>query len=193
MTTKFAAKGSRRLVSTAVLIAMLVLSAGPKGHASEDVPEPADYRTDNYRTKVPKSLKGAASVPSTEAAKALFDAGAVFIDVYPRAPKPPNLPKSTVWREPAHRSIAGAHWLPNVGYGVISAEIQGYFTAHLERLTGGDNAKPVVFFCLRDCWMSWNAAKRAMSMGYTTVHWFPDGSDGWEDMLYPVADLAPVP
>ena len=27
--------------------------------------------------------------------------------------------------------------------------------------------------------MSWNAAKRAMTLGYTHVVWYPEGSDGW--------------
>ena len=47
--------------------------------------------------------------------------GAIFIDVYPQAPKPANLPAGTFWRDPAHRSIEGAHWLPNVGYGASLA------------------------------------------------------------------------
>lgn len=158
----------------------------------DGVPEPDAYKTDNYRSAVPQSLTGAASVPGPEAAKALFAAGAVFVDVYPRAPKPPNLPASTVWREPPHRSIPGASWLPNVGYGVISEETQAYFTTQLQRLTGGDKAKPLVFFCLSDCWMSWNAAKRAIAMGHTTVHWFPDGTDGWELIGEPLVDVTPA-
>ena len=31
----------------------------------------------------------------------------------------------------------------------------------------------------KPCWMSWNAAKRAVALGYTGVNWFPEGSDGW--------------
>ena len=27
--------------------------------------------------------------------------------------------------------------------------------------------------------MSWNAAKRALSWGYSNVAWYPDGTDGW--------------
>lgn len=164
-----------------------------EAHGSYEVAEPDGYKSDNYRSPVPKTLRGAASVASTDDAKRLFDTGAVFIDVYPRAPKPPNLPASTIWRDPPHTSIAGAHWLPNVGYGTISAETQAYFTTRLSDLTGGDPTKPVVFFCQRECWMSWNAAKRAMEMGYKTVHWFPDGSDGWADWGFDVAKINPMP
>ena len=27
--------------------------------------------------------------------------------------------------------------------------------------------------------MSWNAAKRALALGYTHVAWYPEGTDGW--------------
>ena len=38
----------------------------------------------------------------------------------------------------------------------------------------------LVIYCQADCWMSWNAAKRALSYGYPNVAWYPDGTDGWE-------------
>jgi rhodanese-related sulfurtransferase len=28
--------------------------------------------------------------------------------------------------------------------------------------------------------MSWNAAKQALSYGYTNVAWYPEGTDGWQ-------------
>ena len=37
-----------------------------------------------------------------------------------------------------------------------------------------------MIYCQADCWMSWNAAKRALSYGYTNVAWYPDGTEGWE-------------
>ena len=162
--------------------------------APSDTPvaEPSGYRTDNYRTPVPKTLTGAKGVLTADAAKHMMDdAHAVFFDVYPRAPKPPNLPASTVWHDPPHRSIMGALWLPNAGYGVVSAETQAYFEAKLALHTVADKSKPVVFFCLRDCWMSWNAAKRAISMGYTAVYWFSEGTDAWEESGYPVTNIEP--
>ena len=51
----------------------------------------------------------------------------------------------------------------------------------------------MVIYCLRDCWMSWNAAKRALSYGYPNVAWYPDGTDGWERASLPVEDTQPVP
>lgn len=178
----------RSLIAAALLLAAII----PAAAAEETVvPEPEGYRTENYRAPVPATLKGA-RVIDADAAEALVKEGdAVFIDVYPQAPKPPNLPKSTVWRTPKHESIKGAIWLPNVGYGVLNRDFQVYFREGLERLSGGDKNKPLVFFCLRDCWMSWNAAKRALEWGHENVIWFPDGLDGWKEWNLPTETATP--
>ncbi len=44
---------------------------------------------------------------------------------------------------------------------------------------------PVLFFCLAECWMSWNAAKRALEYGYSNVFWYPEGTDGWRFEEWP--------
>lgn len=155
--------------------------------------EPSDYRTDDYRKPVPLTLKGATVFSIDDAMKVWSAKTAVFIDVYPHAPKPPNLPAGTLWRETTHQSIEDAVWLPNVGYGVLSAATDAYFRRNLITLTHGDTAKEIVFFCLRNCWMSWNAAKRALSYGYTHVDWFRDGTDGWQEAGGLVVDVRPLP
>ena len=157
-------------------------------------PEPADYRMSDFRSPVPTTLKGAKVLTADEAAD-LWNSkgGAIFIDVYPQAPKPANLPAGTFWRDPSHRSLEGAHWLPNVGYGALSPAIDEYFRTHLDILTGGKKDAPLVFFCLRNCWMSWNAAKRALAYGYSDVAWYPEGTDGWARANLPLADSQPEP
>jgi rhodanese-related sulfurtransferase len=40
--------------------------------------------------------------------------------------------------------------------------------------------------------MSWNAAKRAVSWGYTDVLWYPDGTDGWQEAGLPLAEARPA-
>lgn len=146
----------------------------------------------DYRAPVPKTLARAHVVDARDA-EALLAKGAVFIDVYPRPPKPPGLPPKTVWRSPKHQSIQGAVWLPNVGYGKLADAPESYFRSNLMRLTDGDTSKPLVFFCLRDCWMSWNAAKRALEWGYANVTWFPDGTDGWQEIGNDIANVEPEP
>ena len=57
-----------------------------------------------------------------------------------------------------------------------------------------DNRKrPLVFYCLKDCWMSWNAAKRALAQGYPNVDWYPEGSDGWAAAGLPLEKRTPEP
>jgi rhodanese-related sulfurtransferase len=41
--------------------------------------------------------------------------------------------------------------------------------------------------------MSWNAAKRALTLGYTRVAWYPQGTDGWATQGLPLETRTPVP
>lgn len=165
-------------------------AAAATAHDTE-VAEPDGFRPDRYREPVPKTLKGAKVVTTAEAEVLHKDGKAVFIDVYPQAPKPPNLPVGTLWRDPQHLTVPGATWLPNVGYGLVTPETEARFKAQLKKLSGGATGKALVFYCLRNCWMSWNAAKRAMTYGYTNVIWFPDGNDGWQEGGNDLAEVKP--
>jgi PQQ-dependent catabolism-associated CXXCW motif protein len=163
------------------------------GLKAPTVAEPETYRTDEYRKPVPATLKGAKVITAGEASALWTAKSAVFIDVYPHAPKPDNLPATTIWREPQHFTIENAKWLANVGYGVLSADAESYFKRNLEKLTGGDKAKPLVFFCLRNCWMSWNSSKRALTYGYTNINWFSEGTDAWQEIGQPITEAKPEP
>jgi len=55
-----------------------------------------------------------------------------------------------------------------------------FFHTHLEDAVKGVRDRPIVFYCLADCWMSWNATKRAASWGYRRLYWYRDGIDAWE-------------
>lgn len=156
-------------------------------------PQPDGYRLENYRAPTPSSLEGARTIDTVEAARLWRDKSAVFIDVMPQAPRPANLPAGTIWRDKPRFSIPGSAWLPDTGYGELAAATEAYLKAGLATLTGGDRAKPVVIYCLRDCWMSWNAAKRAVAWGYTHVIWYPEGTDGWQAADLPLEPAQPVP
>ncbi|WP_103225455.1 PQQ-dependent catabolism-associated CXXCW motif protein [Roseibium marinum] len=169
------------------------MTVWPAALCAQGVPEPDDYREEPYRGPVPETLSGG-TVVSSEEAHALWQTGdAAFIDVLPRAPKPENLPAGTIWRDKPRLSIPGSLWLPNVGYGRIAEITSEYFRSGLEKATGGDTARPVLFFCLDECWMSWNAARRALEYGYETVYWYPEGTDGWTFEDFPVEELQPEP
>ncbi len=185
-----------------LLVGMLLLvptapaaqeAAATQGATRQTVEEPAAYREDEYRAPVPATLAGA-TVVSTAEAHALWESGgAAFIDVLPRPPKPAKLPEGTVWNEKPRISIERAIWLPNTGYGKLADPTLAYFRNGLEKATGGDQTKPLLFFCLPDCWMSWNAAKRALELGYGKVYWYPEGSEGWAAAGHPTVQLQPEP
>jgi PQQ-dependent catabolism-associated CXXCW motif protein len=175
--------------------AFLLLATGLLGWTAPlyaaDVPEPDGYRMEEYRAPVPATLKGA-RVVTTEEAEALWrNKQAVFFDVMPNAPKPANLPEGTIWRDKARNDIPGSVWLANVGYGEINAETAAYFRAGIAAAVGTNTSKPLLFYCMTNCWMSWNAAKRAVEWGYAPVLWYPSGSDGWENAKLPLEENRP--
>jgi PQQ-dependent catabolism-associated CXXCW motif protein len=174
----------------ALALACLLLASGAV--RGGDAPEPDGYWSGEYRTPTPATLQGARVVTTAEA-KQLWDAkDAVFVDVMPHAPKPANLPAGTIWRERPRQNIPGSIWLPDTGYGELAAVTERYLRDNLARATGGDRGKRLVVYCLKDCWMSWNAAKRALAMGYTNVVWYPDGTDGWASADLPLEPSTPV-
>lgn len=155
--------------------------------------EPEAYRLGAYRAPVPATLTGA-TVIDTARAFALWRAKtAVFIDALPHAPRPEGLPRDAVWRDKPRFDLPGSVWLPDTGYGEISEATQRYFEKGLARASGEDKQKPLVFYCLADCWMSWNAAKRALALGYANVSWYPEGTDGWAAAKHPLEERKPEP
>jgi PQQ-dependent catabolism-associated CXXCW motif protein len=161
--------------------------------AQERPPEPDGYRMEDYRAPVPATLAGV-RVLTTAEADAIWRAKAgVFVDVMPRAPKPQNLPEGTVWRDKPRFNIPGSLWLPDTGYGKLAEATEDYFRQGLARASGGNKAALLVIYCQENCWMSWNAARRALSYGYTNIAWFPDGTEGWERALLPTTESQPEP
>ncbi len=159
---------------------------------SQGVPEPEGYRTGEYRAPTPATLKGARVLTTEQAEELWRSRQAVFVDVMPHAPRPANLPAGTIWRERPRPDIPGSIWLPDTGYGALAAVTESYLRDNLARAAAGDRARLLVFYCLRDCWMSWNAAKRALQMGYTNVAWYPEGTDGWTDADLPLQPATPA-
>jgi len=175
----------------AVVLASLVLAV--PSLAQQQISEPDGYRTENYRAPVPATLSGA-RVLSTQEAEAIWRAkSGIFIDVLPRPPKPKNLPEGTVWRDKPRSNIPGSMWLPDTGYGALAAPTEAYLRQGLAHASGGNRQAQLVIYCQADCWMSWNAAKRALSYGYPNVAWYPEGTDGWERADLPLDQSQPEP
>jgi len=177
----------------AARVLLVILGFGLAGPAVAEVPEPNDYRQDNYRGDVPATLKGATVVDAKQVHEMMAEEAVVVIDVLPQPPRPAELPATTLWHPPARHDIPGSIWLANVGFGGLSAEMDAYFRHALEGVSLGQKDRKLVFYCEAKCWMSWNAAKRAVEYGYTAVYWFPDGMQGWTEAGYPTLLNAPVP
>jgi len=161
--------------------------------ADEALPEPDSYRMADYRAPTPATLKGATVLTTEEAHEIWRKNSAAFIDVLPQAPRPANLGPEVVWRDKPRLDIPGSIWLPDTGYGALAQVTEDYFRAGIRKATGDDTSKPIVFYCLRNCWMSWNAAKRAVALGYRAVAWYPEGSDGWAAAGFPLENCSPEP
>ena len=172
--------------------ALLMLAASVLPAAGAE-PEPAGYRGEPYRAPVPETLAGAVVVDD-DAALALWRSGAVpFVDVLPRVARPPDLPPDTIWIDHPRASIPGSVWLPDTGYQALDPARLAYFLDALDALTSGDRSRPLLFFCKTDCWMSWNAAKRALEYGFSRVFWYPGGTDGWEAAGGALEPIEPQP
>ena len=123
----------------------------------------------------------------------LRDQRAILIDVSPITGLGYD-PATGRWRAAkAHQSLPGAVWLPEVGRGALEPTIERYLAYNLARLTDGDRARALILFCHADCWMSWNAIKRADQLGYKRLYWFPEGTDGWRDWDRELVSVLPTP
>jgi PQQ-dependent catabolism-associated CXXCW motif protein len=157
------------------------------------VPEPDSYRMDHYRAPVPDTVRGASVVHTADLSKLIASQHPILIDVLP-APAPPADPRPGLPRMPLpHADIPGSIWLPDVGRGAITPQADAWFRTQLAQATHGDKTMPVVFYCLSNCWMSWNATKRAVGYGYTHAIWYPEGADGWQAAGDPTQAAHPVP
>jgi PQQ-dependent catabolism-associated CXXCW motif protein len=181
------------MIAAAIRVAFAAMVLAAAGSAAAEVPEPNAYRLEDYRAPTPATLRGARVITTSEAATIWRNHTASFVDVLPRAPRPRDLPAGTVWHDKPRANIPGSVWLPDVGYGELAPSMAEYFSKGLERATDGDRARMLVLYCLADCWMSWNAAKRALSLGYSNVAWYPEGTDGWLAAGLPLENATPKP
>ena len=150
------------------------------------------YRLERYRAPVPDDVPGATRVSAPEV-RALLAKGALAIDVFGVANTRFDEFDGS-WIVAKQRvSIPGAVWLPEVGKGTPPHDILTYLDENLARLTRGDKACPLIFFCIADCWMSWNAVQHAAAMGYTNIYWFANGTDGWLDEGWNLVPVDPIP
>lgn len=147
------------------------------------------YRISLYRSPTPDHVQGATIIDTPTLQALLTQTPApVLIDVYRR-----QWLQGRFIDDQPHANLPGSRWLANTGDGDLTPEWQNYFVRHVYAYSGGNLARPLVFYCRADCWLSWNAVKRAANLGYTSVYWYRDGLDAWEAAKLPVSVAQPEP
>jgi len=151
------------------------------------------YRIAHYRSPTPESVPGGTRIMAADVPELIAGQHAILIDVMPSEGARPE-PKSGQWYLlKSHQNIAGSTWLADVGHGVLNPDQSRYFTENLARLTHGDVSRAVIFYCKADCWMAWNAVRRAAAFGYQNIYWLSEGTDGWTDWGGDLVDAKPEP
>jgi PQQ-dependent catabolism-associated CXXCW motif protein len=80
-----------------------------------------------------------------------------------------------------HRTLPGAIYMPGAGDpGTFKDRVQRKLSPVLAQLTSRNANQPLVFLCEgAKCWESYNAALRAMQLGYRNVLWYRGGLSSW--------------
>lgn len=176
--------GCRHLI--ALCLAALLTAAGPADWRASPFHDPVTlYRIDRPRSPVPAPPEGVVALD--DAGVARLAGRALLIDVSPVVAGRRD-PASGRWAlAEAAQSIPGALWFPEAGRAPGDPAIVGHFLARVPALAAG---RPVIVFCLADCWMSWNAALRLHRAGLK-VAWYGAGRDGWAAAGRPLAPVMP--
>src|SRR3984957_1652934 len=160
--------------------------------AAPAVQEPQGYWMGAIHGPVAATLSGATVIHTKKLAALLKLGGVMVVDVSDAPRRPDNMASAALWLPLPHPVIPGALWIPGAGIGAISPPVDTLFRARLAQGTHNDLAHRLVIYCHRNCWLSWNAAKRAVSYGYRNVFWFPDGMEGWRAAGFPTATAEPL-
>lgn len=155
------------------------------------VTEPATVWQGDIKAPVPSTIAGGKVIRARALARLIKQNNVILIDVSNEQRRPAELAPGAPWLPVAHRAIPGARWLPGVGEGVTSPQLEEQFRRQLALSLANDANRPLVFYCHERCWLSWNAAKRAIGYGYKHVFWFPDGIEGWTAAGFPTVQVSP--
>jgi PQQ-dependent catabolism-associated CXXCW motif protein len=144
-----------------------------------DVQEPEGFWTGPINSDVPATIGGGKVIHAQELAQLLKQTQPLVIDVSNEPKRPAGMAPDAPWLPLPQQVIPGGVWLPGVGIANIAPEADALYRKYLSQSTGGELDHPIVIYCHEHCWLSWNAAKRAIGYGYRRVYWFPEGMEGW--------------
>lgn len=178
--------GRRPILATVLLLAAAAPDTPPS--------EPPGLWSGPMQGVVPATLAGATVLPTAGAAIAfLADHQSLPIDVAAAPERPLGMAAGMPWLPPAHQDIPGSIWLPGAGQAVLQPDRAEAYLGAVRGRTGNDPGRFVMVYCHRNCWASWNAAKRLVQAGYSHVAWFPPGIEGWAGAELPLERTEPTP
>jgi PQQ-dependent catabolism-associated CXXCW motif protein len=162
------------------LLAPALIALDASTPAMAQAPEPQGLWDGAMQGATPLSLAGAAVLDTQKLANLIVQEKPLLIDFSKADVQPPTAVRKDIPWMPAHKSIPGAIWMPGGGSADASPAFAKAFAERIGALTAGDLQKPIVTFCHPNCWASWNAAKRLVTLGYRRIHWYPEGIEGWQ-------------
>lgn len=178
-----------KFVFTALAATLLCLGVATSYAEQSQLFNQEGYRSTQYRSPTPMFSNYAKTIePSELLALQKKDPQLLLVDVY----RNPWLRGQFTLQE-QHSNLPKSLWLANCGDGSLSDEWMAYCQQNLKQATSDNKAYPIVFYCRSDCWLGWNAAKRAHALGYNNLYWLRDGTDGWEQADLPLEPAQPVP
>jgi PQQ-dependent catabolism-associated CXXCW motif protein len=155
-------------------------------------PEPAGFWTGPVNSAVPATIAGGKVINDAHRLRLLLKRPeTITVDVSNAPRRPDNLATGAPWLPLPHQAIPGSLWIPGAGLGQVPATVDEFFRKQLATATGNDLSRQVIVYCHRTCWLSWNAAKRAIGYGYRNVYWYRDGIEGWQAAHFPTAVIEP--
>ncbi|MBA4287187.1 MAG: hypothetical protein C0434_16850 [Xanthomonadaceae bacterium] len=130
--------------------------------------------SDQTHGPTPSRIPGGMVVTTGALQKLLSDrqSGVIVLDVFGAPQMLPN----------------AVHALPAAQGGSFDDPTQTGYGQFLQQITGGDRNRPIVTYCAGvQCWLSYNAALRAIRLGYSNVLWYRGGLEAWTQAGLPTA------
>jgi PQQ-dependent catabolism-associated CXXCW motif protein len=160
--------------------------------APNPAPEPSGFWTGPTNSPVPATIAGGKVINNAHELQSLLKRPeTVIVDVSNAPRRPDNLASGAPWLPVPHQAIPGSLWVPGAGLGEIPPAVDDFFRKQLAAATNDDASRRVILYCHQTCWLSWNAAKRAIGYGYRNVYWYRDGIEGWKAAHFPTAVIEP--
>ena len=133
----------------------------------------AQLKTGGLHGPTPNAIPGGRLVTTPELAQLMRDpqAQALVFDVLGGPQHLPNAIPVVPASQPGH----------------FQDQTQQEFGRFLQQTTQGRKDRPMAFYCQStQCWMSYNAALRAINLGYTKVLWYRGGIEAWQQAGLPL-------